>query len=151
MKTTIREFKDVNTPNSPHSYEVTKIELIEDSTVTPDGIDSPLNRPINSISATKLLNGVEKSYDKGKFVLDESENYSAEQGNGIKFREVTPEIDAEYMTAVENGDMETAERLVKEAAKMAMPDTKIVDEDGEPMVVYHGDRKKKCFKGDPWR
>ncbi len=86
VKTTIREFKDVNTPNSPHSYEVTKIELIEDSTVTPDGIDSPLNRPINSISATKLLNGVEKSYDKGKFVLDESEKSSAEEENRTRFR-----------------------------------------------------------------
>lgn len=46
------------------------------------------------------------------------------------------------MGAVNSGDMATAERLVKEAAKLAMPDTKVVDENGEPMVVYHGDRKK---------
>lgn len=58
--------------------------------------------------------------------------------SGIRFRKVTPEMDAEYMSAVENGDMETAERLVKEAAKLAMPDTKVMDEDGYPMVVYHG-------------
>ncbi len=66
------------------------------------------------------------------------ENSSAEEGNGAKFRKVTPEMEAEYMSAVENGDIETAERLVREAAKMAMPDTKVVDEDGYPMVVYHG-------------
>lgn len=73
VKTTIHEFRDGNTANTPHSYEVTKIELIEDSTVTPnDGIDNPLNRSVNSISATKLLEGVEKSYDKGKKVLQES-------------------------------------------------------------------------------
>ena len=85
VKTTIHEFKDANTANSPHSYEVTKIELIEDSTVTPnDGIDNPLNRSVNSISATKLLNGVEKSYDKGKKVLDESR--STENIEDVRFR-----------------------------------------------------------------
>ena len=74
------------------------------------------------------------------------EQYSSVYGKKAKkikksdtrFRKVTPEMDAEYMTAVENGDMESAERLVTEAAKMAMPDTKVVDEDGYPMVVYHG-------------
>ena len=63
----------------------------------------------------------------------------------IRFSKVTPEMDAEYMAAVENGDMETAERLVKEAAKMAMPDTKVVDEDGYPKVVYHGSRSAERF------
>ena len=78
-----------------------------------------------------------------EFTSDDAwvEQYSEENNdlsNRTYFRKVTPEMDAEYMSAVENGDMETAERLVKEAAKMAMPDTKIVDEDGYPMVVYHG-------------
>ena len=59
-----------------------------------------------------------------------------QRGNGTKFRKVTPEMDAEYMSAVENGDMETAERLVKEAAKLAMPDTKVVGEDGFPKVAW---------------
>lgn len=90
VKTTIHEFRDANTANTPHSYEVTKIELIEDSTVTPnDGINNPLNRSVNSISATKLLEGVEKSYDEGKKVLDESKNSSEnpqDAENGIRFR-----------------------------------------------------------------
>lgn len=51
---------------------------------------------------------------------------------------VTPEMDAEYLAAVERGDMETAQRMVNEAAKMAMPNTKVVDENGNPKVVYHG-------------
>ena len=46
--------------------------------------------------------------------------------------------DKEYMDAVEKGDMETAQRMVLEAAKAAMPDTKVVDENGNPLVVYHG-------------
>lgn len=94
VKTTIHEFRDANTANTPHSYEVTKIELIEDSTVTPnDGIDNPLNRSVNSISATKLLEGVEKSYDKGKKVLDESENLTREGSGPLTDREVVMESD----------------------------------------------------------
>ena len=42
------------------------------------------------------------------------------------------------MDAVNNGDMATAQKMVMEAAKLAMPNTKVVDEDGNPKVVYHG-------------
>lgn len=48
------------------------------------------------------------------------------------------ELDAPYLDAVERGDMETAQRMVLEAAKRAMPNTKVVDENGNPRVVYHG-------------
>ena len=71
VKTTMHEFLNKSFPNTPHSYEVTKIELIESSTA--DASSRPLNVSTNSISAAKLLNGVEKSYDKGKKLLDESE------------------------------------------------------------------------------
>lgn len=90
VKTTMHEFLNGNDANSPHSYEVTQIELIEDSTVAPTNeAHNPLNRSINSISATKLLNGVEKSYDKGKKLLDESkdapEMMTVYHGSGAKF------------------------------------------------------------------
>ena len=94
-----------------------------------------LKRRISQVSTAhnSLLNATSTaSADK------DNTGSAKKQGNGTKFRKVTPEMDAEYMAAVENGDMESAERLVKEAAKMAMPDTKVVDEDGYPMVVYHG-------------
>lgn len=64
VKTTMHEFLNKSFPNTPHSYEVTKIELIESSTA--DASSSPLNVSTNSISAAKLLNGVEKAYDKGR-------------------------------------------------------------------------------------
>ena len=51
---------------------------------------------------------------------------------------ITPEMDADYLSAVERGDMTTAQQMVMEAAKLAMPNTKVVDEDGNPKVVYHG-------------
>lgn len=60
-----------------------------------------------------------------------------ESQNDVSFR-ITPEQDKAYMDAVEAGDMETAQRMVIEAARLAMPNTKVVDENGEPKVVYHG-------------
>jgi|GEM_PF-4114816 len=50
---------------------------------------------------------------------------------------VTPEEDAAYMDAVRRGDTETAQRMVREAAKRAMPNTQVVGEDGLPRIVYH--------------
>ena len=50
---------------------------------------------------------------------------------------ITPEMDAAYLSAVERGDMATAQQMVMEAAKLAMPNTKVVDENGNPKVVYH--------------
>ena len=58
---------------------------------------------------------------------------------------ISPEMDADYLSAVERGDMEKAQQMVVEAAKLAMPNTKVVDENGNPKVVYHGDRKKARY------
>lgn len=66
-------------------------------------------------------------------VWDFDGNYD---GNGIMFA-VSPTEDMEYMEAVKAGDMETAQRMVVEAAKKAMPDTQFVDENGEPMLMSH--------------
>lgn len=58
----------------------------------------------------------------------------------VLYSVVTPQQDADYMDAVNRGDMETAQRMVLEAAKAAMPNTKVVDENGNPLVVYRGTR-----------
>ena len=62
----------------------------------------------------------------------------SEMGTNMLRTRITPEQDAAYLKAVEAGDMETAQRMVDEAAKLAMPNTKVVDENGNPKVVYHG-------------
>lgn len=67
----------------------------------------------------------------------DSENLET-SSDSARFSVVTPEMDAEYLAAVERGDMETAQRMVLEAAKLAMPNTKVVDENGNPKIVYHG-------------
>ena len=74
VKTTIQEFRG-GEENKPHSYEVTKIELLEGSEAAKESDSLHVSRTTNnSISAAKLLNGVEKSYDKGKKLLDESKD-----------------------------------------------------------------------------
>ena len=85
VKVTLKEHRDENRPNSPHSYEATKIELLAGTLVGANGSNPNTN---NSISTANLLKGVEKSYESGKYLLDD---YS-----------------------------------------------KVIDENGEPMVVYHG-------------
>ena len=59
------------------------------------------------------------------------------QGEARYSARIAPEMDATYLDAVERGDMEKAQQMVMEAAKLAMPNTKVVDEYGNPKVVYH--------------
>ena len=56
-----------------------------------------------------------------------------------KLSDRTPEqLDTDYMEAVNNGDMETAGRLVDKAAKKAMPTSCVRDQDGKLKIMYHG-------------
>lgn len=79
VKTTMREYIEKKSPNNPHSYEVTEIELLEDSPT--DASSGHLNRSYNSISGAKLLKNVTKSYEENKFLLEESQ----------KLDEISPE------------------------------------------------------------
>ncbi|MBQ5716446.1 MAG: hypothetical protein IIV63_01580, partial [Clostridia bacterium] len=73
--------------------------------------------------------------------MQESENNSSPEqnndGNSYSF-EITPEQDAEYMDAVNNGDMEMAQRLVDEAAKS----WGAYYENGKPVKFSHGTQNK---------
>lgn len=101
VKTTIREYADKNRGARAHNYEVTKIELVEvpftgDTNVS--GEHSAMTSA-NSILGAKLLENIEKSYDLGKKLLDESKNsqirtenngdYSSENAD-IHFSKETP-------------------------------------------------------------
>ena len=57
--------------------------------------------------------------------------------DGTKFS-ITAEQDKDYLAAVKDGNEEKAREMVAAAAKRAMPNTKVVDEAGNPLVVYHG-------------
>lgn len=69
-KTTVKRYKNDNEKTKAYSYfEVTEIELLDGQSGSPESL--PLNSN-NSISDAKLLKNIEKSYDKGKKLLDES-------------------------------------------------------------------------------
>ena len=68
VKVTLKEdVKSERSAKKAYSYEATKIELLAGTLVKPEGDDPNTN---NSITAAKLLNGVDKSYDGGKFFED---------------------------------------------------------------------------------
>ena len=99
----------------------------DNSAVVDNGLQSEPNADTGSTS-----NGTPSDASKGK----DSENIENPSDN-TRLSVITPEMDADYLAAVERGDMETAQRMVLEAAKLAMPNTKVVDENGNPKVVYH--------------
>ena len=75
IKTTIYEYRDINRSNKPYTFEVIKIELFDyESNSSISTPNSPNSQGGLSIRVAKILQNVEKSYDKGKFLLDESEN-----------------------------------------------------------------------------
>ena len=76
VKLTAKEYPN-NERTKPYSFMVTSIDT-EIESLEPIGVQarSEDGYSNNSISAAKLLNGVEKSYDKGKHLLEESEKRS---------------------------------------------------------------------------
>jgi hypothetical protein len=68
-----------------------------------------------------------------------------EQADDTRYSFVTAEQDLAYKRAVEEGDLDLARQMVREAAAKAMPNTKVVDDDGLPLVVYHGTANGGAF------
>ena len=68
-----------------------------------------------------------------KFVTDNIGAYSFENED-VSFS-ITPQMDFDFCKVYEESDTEIAAELVKQVAKLAMPNTNVEDENGEPMVV----------------
>ena len=64
----------------------------------------------------------------------------SETGGDVNGRYSLKERDREYLSAVESGNTQEAQRLVDEAAEAAMPESKIRGQDGRLTPVYHGTR-----------
>lgn len=61
--------------------------------------------------------------------------------------------DEDYNAAIEEGDTEKLNSIVRKAFKEKFPDTKVVDENGEPLVVYHDTNAKALINketGQNW-
>ena len=74
VKTTIKEYREVTKYNKPYSFEVIKIELLDliKSNSSISIANGPNSQGGLSINVANILQNVEKSYDKGKFLLEES-------------------------------------------------------------------------------
>lgn len=70
-----------------------------------------------------------------------NEDVKNESEDNTEYQSHTADIDNAYLEAVNNNDMETAQRLVDEAAERAFAESKIRDEDGKLLKVYHGTPK----------
>ena len=127
VKTTVREFVDINKENTPHSYEVIKIEPIEDRSATRKNDDHRhMNRSNSSIDGANLLHEVEKSYDKGKYLLggsvknvkssEEEDDYSGE--GGVRFRFIGEEgaksMDKKEGTTARMDNLAVAKKMLDE-------------------------------------
>ena len=98
------------------------------------GFGSEFVLPENQKLAKRIVgNGIPKQLTRALVVpVLESQGYqSREDMFSVKGR-ITPEIDAAYLAAVESGDLDTAQRMVDEAAKAAGLDV---------VRVYHGTKR----------
>ena len=91
-KTTVYEYLNIGQDNRPHTYEVNEIELDDNPSAFPKiGVRKHSDVSTNSISVANLLKNVDKSYDKDKKLLKESERnpqfHIAYHGSGAKFDE----------------------------------------------------------------
>ena len=89
--------------------------------------DSPEITAVVSEDVANRL-GIERPVIKG---LSENLKYSTAQRKNIA------ELDERYMDAYNSYDDEEGERIVAEMAEIAMPNSKIRDENGKLKVVYH--------------
>ena len=73
IKTTIYEYGDFKFHNKPYSFEVIKIELLDfiESNSSISTANDPNSQGGLIINVANILQNVEKSYDKGKFLLEE--------------------------------------------------------------------------------
>ena len=86
IKTTIKEFRDTSRTNKPYTFEVIKIELLDLSSNSPISTASgPNSLGGLSTNVANILQNIEKSYDKGKFLLEETKKHAEIVAEFCKF------------------------------------------------------------------
>ncbi len=122
VKTTMHEFApDVAEKNTPHSYEVTKIEVLKKPNTSVGAQDAALEYKVGPLGTAKLLEGVEKSYEKGKKLLEESGKTSEHPEAAVaEMAERVRELSEKLHTPVRIiGEAEEAARLPSRRQRLA--------------------------------
>ena len=70
-------------------------------------------------------------------VKENVSNTDSTKSKGVRYS-ISKEQSTDYMKAVENEDMETAQKMVDEVAEKAFSDSKVRGTDGKLLKVYHG-------------
>lgn len=87
VKITMKEHADTSMENTQYAYEVAKIEVLNDnSSSTSNGVDKSASSREGKYPTAKLLQGVEKSYDEGVKILEESAKSDALGGKRWRLR-----------------------------------------------------------------
>lgn len=102
----------------------------EDKKTEPNGVDMITNNGEQGPTISSALN---------KSITHSSQNSKSRKSL----------MDIDYMKAVESGDMETAQRMVDEAAEQTMKNSAIRDKNGKLLKVYHGTEAEFNSFNDP--
>ena len=158
VKTTLHE--RYNADDRAYDYMVTNMELVISGSSTSDALTSSTNKHTSTerLAVAKLLKGVEKSYDPGKLLLDESESTGSEEQISRFRRAERDEIrsraieDGTWMKAPNGENSNLSERDWVTVRTKAFKDwfgdwetydDGLLDENYEPRVFYH--RSPKVF------
>lgn len=87
IKLTIQEYKQNNVYNKPYTFEVIKIELLDIKESNSSNFDTEVADSIETdqLPIANILQNVEKSYDKGKFLLEETKKHAEIVAEFCKF------------------------------------------------------------------
>lgn len=158
VKTTLHE--RYNADDRAYDYMVTNMELVISGSSTSDALTSSTNKHTSTerLAVAKLLKGVEKSYDPGKQLLDESESTGSKEQISRFRRAERDEIrsraieDGTWMKAPNGENSNLSERDWVTVRTKAFKDwfgdwetydDGLLDENYEPRVFYH--RSPKVF------
>ena len=156
VKTTLHE--RYNADDRAYDYMVTSVELVISGSSTSDALTNSTRKSLKDIAVAKLLKGVEKSYDPGKQLLDESESTGSKEQISRFRRAERDEIrsraieDGTWMKAPNGENSNLSERDWVTVRTKAFKDwfgdwetydDGLLDENYEPRVFYH--RSPKVF------
>ena len=156
VKTTLHE--RYNADDRAYDYMVTSVELVISGSSTSDALTNSTRKSLKDIAVAKLLKGVEKSYDPGKQLLDESASSGLEEQTSRFRRAERDEIrsraieDGTWMKAPNGENSNLSERDWVTVRTKAFKDwfgdwetydDGLLDENYEPRVFYH--RSPKAF------
>ena len=123
VKTTLHERYNAN--DRAYDYMVTSVELVISGSSTSDALTNSTRKPLIDIAVAKLLKDVEKSYDPGKRLLDESKNTGSEEPT------------SRFLRAEREGDVGGAAEAASDFMRNATPKNTSVDDVLRFLRVYH--------------